>query len=198
MRHFKYAAVLIAGTLLGLGSTPLALLAGGPGCAAPSCAVPNCAAPTCAAPTCAAPGCAAPVCGAGDVAAAGGYCDVCGDPCGGGRGRGPRYEGLDPYFNCGCNGSYKFPVPPLYTYHWPGLYSAQLMTDYHSPWRFPPLKPYVDEVPPVEMGSLGTRSVLRPVSATFEVGQRRAGEMESLRPAGEMESMSSKMLRMGR
>ena len=49
--------------------------------------------------------------------------------------------------NCNCNGSYKFPVPPLYTYHWPGLYSAELMTDYHSPWRFPPLKPYTDELP---------------------------------------------------
>jgi len=53
------------------------------------------------------------------------------------------------FYNCDCNGSYKFPVPPLYTYHWPGMYSQQLMTDYHSPWRFPPLKPYVDE-PPVE------------------------------------------------
>jgi hypothetical protein len=51
------------------------------------------------------------------------------------------------FFNCGCNGSYKFPVPPLYTYHWPGLYSQQLMTDYHSPWRFPPLRPYTDEPP---------------------------------------------------
>jgi len=55
------------------------------------------------------------------------------------------YPGLDRYFNCGCNGSYKFPVPPLYTYHWPGMYSQQLMTDYHSPWRFPPIKPYSDE-----------------------------------------------------
>jgi hypothetical protein len=32
------------------------------------------------------------------------------------------------------------------------MYSAQLMTDYHSPWRFPPLKPYVDEPPPEVMG----------------------------------------------
>ena len=36
-------------------------------------------------------------------------------------------------------------MPPLYTYHWPGLYSQQLMTDYHSPWRFPAIKPYADE-----------------------------------------------------
>jgi hypothetical protein len=191
MRNLKTMTAVIAGTLLGLLSVPAALVAGGPACAAPSCAVP-----TCAVPTCAVPGCAAPTCGAEvDFAAAGG-CDVCGNGAGGGRGA--RYEGLDPYFNCGCNGSYKFPVPPLYTYHWPGLYSAQLMTDYHSPWRFPPLKPYVDEVPPVEMGSLNTRSALRPVSATFEIGERRAGEMESFRPVGEMESMSSKMLRMGR
>jgi hypothetical protein len=180
--------------LLGLGSLPAgSLRAGGPACAAPNCAAPTCAAPTCAAPTCAAPACAI----AGEGAGARDYCDICGDGYGEGR-RGSRFEGLDPYFSCGCNGSYKFPVPPLYTYHWPGLYSAQLMTDYHSPWRFPPLKPYVDEVPPVEMGSLGTRSVLRPVSATFEIDERRPGEMESVRRPGEMESMSSKMLRMGR
>lgn len=54
-------------------------------------------------------------------------------------------EGRDPSYNCGCSGSYKFPVPPQYTYHWPGLYSQRLMTDYHSPWRFPPIKPYSDE-----------------------------------------------------
>jgi hypothetical protein len=162
------------------------LVGGSARAANPGCAAPSCAAPTCAAPTCAA------VASAG-VAGAGDYCDPCGDGCGNGcgngRGRGPRYEGLDPYFNCGCNGSYKFPVPPLYTYHWPGLYSAQLMTDYHSPWRFPPLKPYVDEVPPVEMGMRSSPGTLRPVSATFPV--------QAL-PAGEMESMSSKLLRSGR
>jgi hypothetical protein len=131
-------------------------------------------------PTC---GCEAPACAA--VAASG---DACCDPCNGRRQRGPRYEGLDPFFNCGCNGSYKFPVPPLYTYHWPGMYSAQLMTDYHSPWRFPPLKPYSDEVPAVEMGAveLSPRE-LQPVSASGNVAAR---------PVGEMESMSSRMLRM--
>jgi hypothetical protein len=70
------------------------------------------------------------------------------DPCGGyggfghgrhgGHGHGHHhhqvYEGQQAHFNCGCNGSYKFPVPPLYTYHWPGMYQATLMTDYHSPW----------------------------------------------------------------
>ena len=54
-------------------------------------------------------------------------------------------DGQDPFANCGCNGSYKFPVPPLYTYHWPGLYSQKLMTDYHSPWRFPPIRPYTED-----------------------------------------------------
>lgn len=87
------------------------------------------------------------------------------DPCGGygGHGRGHKghghhhqvFEGQQAHFNCACNGSYKFPVPPLYTYHWPGMWSQQLMTDYHSPWRFPAIKPYVDEALPVEMGSEG-------------------------------------------
>lgn len=54
-------------------------------------------------------------------------------------------EYMDRFANCNCDGSYKFPVPPLYTYHWPGMYSHQLMTDYHSPWRYPPLRPYTDE-----------------------------------------------------
>jgi hypothetical protein len=42
--------------------------------------------------------------------------------------------------NCACRGSYKFPVPLQYTYHWPGMYSMQRMTDYLSPYRFPPLE----------------------------------------------------------
>ncbi|MBN2477246.1 MAG: hypothetical protein JXB62_21745 [Pirellulales bacterium] len=49
-------------------------------------------------------------------------------------------------FNCNCRGSYKFPVPPQYTYHWPGIYSQQSMTEYTSPWRFPALKTYHDEL----------------------------------------------------
>ncbi len=62
--------------------------------------------------------------------------------CGSG---GSILDGMDPSFNCGCQGSYKYPVRPLYTYFWPGMYSHQLITNYHSPWRFPPLKPYEDE-----------------------------------------------------
>lgn len=66
-----------------------------------------------------------------------------------GRRRNRQAEGAgDPWYNCSCNGSYKFPVPPLYTYHWPGMYSQELMTNYHSPWRFPPLRPYEDEPSP--------------------------------------------------
>jgi hypothetical protein len=62
----------------------------------------------------------------------------------------PGFCGMDDWGNCNCNGSYKFPVPPQYTYHWPGMYSQQLMTDYQSPWRYPPLKPYFDEPSPGE------------------------------------------------
>jgi hypothetical protein len=62
----------------------------------------------------------------------------------------PGMCGMDDWSNCNCNGSYKFPVPPQYTYHWPGMYSQQLMTDYQSPWRYPPLKPYFDEPSPGE------------------------------------------------
>jgi hypothetical protein len=80
----------------------------------------------------------------------GGYCDRC-NPCGPGGHCGPHCQRelwyqQNSVFNCGCNGSYKHPVPPLYTYHWPGMYSAERMTDYVSPWRFPPLKPYADEL----------------------------------------------------
>jgi hypothetical protein len=46
------------------------------------------------------------------------------------------------------------------------MYSAQLMTDYHSPWRFPPLKPYTDEVPIEAQASLQSLRRVRPASAT--------------------------------
>jgi len=49
-------------------------------------------------------------------------------------------------FNCGCRGSYKFPVPPQYTYHWPGMYSQPYMTAYSSPWRFPSLRLYQNQL----------------------------------------------------
>lgn len=44
-------------------------------------------------------------------------------------------------FNCTCRGSYKFPVPQQYTYHWPGMYAQQTMTEYVSPWRYEVLTP---------------------------------------------------------
>ena len=102
-----------------------------------------------------------------------------------GHHRGPRYEGRDPGFNCGCQGSYKFPVPPQYTYFWPGsVYSQQLMTNYHSPWRFPPLKPYTDEKlepAPIDAPADG----LRPVANYEELAapQLRAGQIEPMSSA---------------
>ena len=43
--------------------------------------------------------------------------------------------------SCACHGSYKFPVPSQYTYHWAGIYSQQTMTQYVSPYRYPGLNP---------------------------------------------------------
>jgi hypothetical protein len=120
-------------------------------------------------------------------------CGRLGHGCGAGgcghQGHRTGYDGLDRSFNCGCTGSYKFPVPPQYTYFWPGsLYSLDLMTSYHSPWRFPPLKPYTEEV----LLPAGAENVvedgLQPASA-YEVEAAPV-----LRP-GEVESMSSAMQR---
>jgi len=104
---------------------------------------------------------------AGDTA-----CSAC-DECNsgrhglhGGNGNGRRNSRSGDWGNCNCNGSYKFPVPPLYTYHWPGRYSQQLMTDYHSPWRYPPLKPYTDEVRP---NGAGVSSEILPTAAVTPV-----------------------------
>jgi hypothetical protein len=139
MRKLWISAAFVAGTLLGG-----AAIAADFGCNAPS----ECGCNACA--------------------------DECCDGCGGLFGHHRhghhryRYDGLQPGFNCGCNGSYKFPVPPLYTYHWPGMWSAQQMTGYQSPWRFPPLKPYVDEVAPQTMSVESLRRV-RPVSAADPV-----------------------------
>jgi hypothetical protein len=100
-----------------------------------------------------------------------------------------NYDGLDRSFNCGCVGSYKFPVPPQNTYFWPGsLYSMELMTNYHSPWRFPPLKPYTEEVlTPAGTGSL-PETGLRPVSNFEEIGGPQL-------PPGQIEPMSAAMQR---
>ena len=80
----------------------------------------------------------------GDTTAA--PCENCLNDSWWGRVRGClcRWVGCcDKGFNCCCRGSYKFPVPPQYTYHWPGIYSQQTMTEYVSPYRFPPLRPLV-------------------------------------------------------
>jgi len=98
-------------------------------------------------------------------------------------------EGKDYGYNCGCNGSYNYPVPPLYTYHWPGMYKAVRMTDYHSPWRFPPIKPFADELAPADVMTMEeSESGLQPISAMMPV----EGQMQQV---GEPESMSSKLLR---
>jgi hypothetical protein len=113
----------------------------------------------------------------------------CCEECGGHRGRGARgsaAENREANFNCNCNGSYKFPVPPLSTYHWPGMYSIQLMTDYHSPWRFPPLRPYTEEPPYNGAGRQVSHGELRDVS--YEVQERAA--------AREIEPLSAKIQRL--
>lgn len=98
------------------------------------------------------------------------------------------YEGRDRFFNCGCNGSYNYPVPPLYTYHWPGMYKAARMTDYQSPWRFPPIKPFVDDAAPTVTSQFSS-SDLMPVAAYGEIP-------DSGRKVGQPESLSSKLLRL--
>src|SRR5581483_7394758 len=100
-------------------------------------------------------------------------------------GRGGNQQRSGDWGNCNCNGSYKFPVPPLYTYQWPGRYSQQLMTDYQSPWRFPPLRPYVDEPP---MG-IKTRSIT-PTTAEEDVADDWV--TTPVKPA-EPESLSAKL-----
>jgi hypothetical protein len=67
-------------------------------------------------------------------------------------------------FNCRCRGSYKFPVPPLYTYFWPGIYSQKTMTAYVSPWRYPPLAP--PETVEDSSGALSRPPAAHPVRVT--------------------------------
>ena len=136
----------------------------------------------------------------------------CGGDCGHMCGRRCRnmIEGLDPHFNCECNGSYNFPVPPLYTYMWPGMYKHQLMSDYDNPWRFPPIKAYTDEsadvlpeefrknyphkaAPPVihldEQVESGRSRAIQPVSIQRELPR------ESYRSYTGVEPLSKKMER---
>jgi len=80
-------------------------------------------------------------------------------------------------FNCSCRGSYKFPVPPQYTYHWPGMYSQQAMTQYNSPYRFPPL----GQPPPEEAKPKADQEVGPPAQqGRFPI--RQASQVEPARP----------------
>ena len=61
--------------------------------------------------------------------------------CSGSQGRcSLSIEGLESSFNCQCGGSYNHPVPPLSTYHWPGMYKAPSMVGWVSPWTRPGLR----------------------------------------------------------
>ena len=147
-------------------------------------------------------------CGCNATDSACGNCDPCdcGDGCGGllgcglfGHKCGCPIDGLDRFANCGCNGSYNYPVPPLYTYHWPGMYKQVRMTDYHSPWRFPPLKRYEEEpLPTIEVPAPRAASgprLLRPVS----LGSASAVPVAPLAPKKvwhtEIEPLSSRLSR---
>ncbi|WP_254509417.1 hypothetical protein [Anatilimnocola floriformis] len=139
---------------------------------------------------------AAAVCSVGIASA---QCNSCGNGNGAG-GCGPHgcrlhhhqkyIEGKDRGFNCSCQGSYNYPVPPLYTYHWPGMYKAERMTDYHSPFRFPPIKPFQDEVVAPALPAPVSEelpSELQPISHARPI----LGEVSTL---GQPESMSNKLL----
>jgi hypothetical protein len=86
-------------------------------------------------------GCLALTAGLAEVRAQGpflepGECMTCGrcPRCG-------RDAGSAGCFNCSCHGSYKYPVPPQYTYFWPGMYAQPCMTQYVSPYRVTSLNP---------------------------------------------------------
>lgn len=125
-----------------------------------------------------------------------GSCGDCGEGCGHGCRRQCASQ-QESWYNCGCNGSYKFPVPPLYTYMWPGLYSQQLVTNYHSPWRFPPLKPYTNEAPTGEPyeSAASSQSAVRPVSAEV-VRRRSAGPASPAEEGRRVESTSVRIRRL--
>jgi hypothetical protein len=105
-------------------------------------------------------------CGCSDSSECGSSCGDCGSSCGGcGCGiccRHRAYIASFGYFNCSCRGSYKFPVPPQYTYHWPGMYSQQYMTEYTSPYRFPPLE--LPKFLPQEKAKIAVEPVIQSTS----------------------------------
>lgn len=62
-------------------------------------------------------------------------------------------------FNCCCRGSYKYPVPPQSTYFWPGIYAERTMTQYVSPYRYPPLRPLPPEGPGADTSHWGNEPI---------------------------------------
>ena len=75
---------------------------------------------------------------AGDVSPEEGGMGPCVATCGGCRcgslfGRYCHCCGCCENGNCACQGSYKYPVPPQYTYFWAGIYGQHPMTAYVSP-----------------------------------------------------------------
>lgn len=67
-------------------------------------------------------------------------CDQCagavaGQGCGMGSRRGPLSESFSKYYNCRYHGSYNYPVPPQFTYFWPGIYKQKSIADYQSVYR---------------------------------------------------------------
>lgn len=151
--------------------------------------------------SCATGDCGAGGCSSGATMGCGGFWHGCGllSMLHHGHGCGHGMEGTEPGFNCGCNGSYNYPVPPLYIYHWPGMYKQQLMTNYQSPWRFPPLQPYTDEAPPRgdEPPALPTTrraSPLIPATALLPLKSVETPQTDGRRP-GSVEPLSEKLQR---
>jgi hypothetical protein len=81
------------------------------------------------------------------------------------------------YSNCSCKGSYKFPVPPQYTYFWPGMYSQQTMTEYNSPYRFPNLKN-----PPTDKAEAPYNQDVEPMTRQAPVQVRQVSQSGSAAP----------------
>ena len=60
------------------------------------------------------------------------------------------------------------------------MYSQELMTNYHSPWRFPPLRPYEDEpapepIPPQAGLAPGYLPVSHQAASPRRLSSRRRG-----------------------
>ncbi|GAB6164858.1 hypothetical protein JCM19992_08580 [Thermostilla marina] len=106
----------------------------------------------------------------------------CGKHCRGCCHRYAAYIASFGQFNCACKGSYKFPVFPQYTYHWPGMYAQQTMTEYQSPYRAPGLKlpPWmpVVQTPEAKANAMGLPPSLQglPIEAEDEVVPPAVGE----------------------